>query len=172
MQTTVTKEKPITKDSYIFTVTAAARILGIDKYSIESVRFSEILNKFIVQFEDSDPLLGGQQKFLTKQNFYRDFANSRRERRHQILVKRTNQPLTFSATSSKDMMASRYVLELTPSTITCNCKDQEVQRNLKLPQQCCKHSYALMELLGMQTLSLIAYRKDKVYQNIVDNLEF
>jgi hypothetical protein len=167
-----TTEKIQTKENYIYTISAASRILKIDKYSIESVTFSSVINKFIIQFVDSDPILGGQTRFLTIKDFLNDFANSRRDRRHQILVQKTDSPIIFAATSSKDMMQSRYRLTLLPTSIVCNCKDQEIQRELGLSRQCCKHSYALMEFLGMKTLSLNAYQNNKIYNNIVSNLEF
>lgn len=89
--------------------------------------------------------------FFSRKNFKKHFAAWRKEKGKSVAVEFDYFTGLFSAISERNFM-DRYTLDLFPERITCNCKDQETQKEIGIKTPMCKHSYAVLNYLGFSSL--------------------
>jgi hypothetical protein len=134
----------VTKSNLIYSIAAAARILGKKIFEVRHMPFVVLVRGL---------LANGQKfcRFVSKQAFRDHFANRRKEeaKKIDIMVDPHNQN-QFSAISNQS--SSIYKLEAQADRITCTCEDYRNQRNI-LKGGICKHGYAVLFHLGFNSLS-------------------
>ena len=127
----------------IFSTVNVARALGINKALIQCIWQSG--KDAIVQ------LLDGSELHVKKYDALVAMSQIRRERSRALTVTKhlTNTNGFTVRNESKD---SCYRLELTDNALSCECQDYQNLKEELGSKVCCKHGYAVLNLLGYSTL--------------------
>lgn len=132
-----------TADKLIFSSVNVARALGINKDLIQCIWES---GKDAIS-----QLLDGSELPVKKYDAMVAMSQIRKERSRALMV---TQHLTNanSFTVRNETKDSYYRLELSDKSLTCECQDYQNLRDKLGDKVCCKHGYAVLNLLGHATL--------------------
>ena len=128
----------------IYTKSNAARTLGQVYSRIQWVQeFWRVINVYVK---------GCSPKFVSKAAFKRAFVELRKESATSVRVKRLGADSRHFQALGKEEI---YDLTLESNAVTCTCQDytNQVQYLNPTSLKCCKHGYAVLNLLGFSSLS-------------------
>lgn len=129
----------------IFSLASVSRIANVPTHLID--RF-EIWEKVVfVVFQKGHRL---SPQFLSKKEFFTSFVDARKAKSRSIVITKNafNEGL-YTARNTTN--GHTYQLTCTDNNIACQCKDYKDQIDL-MGRGCCKHGYALLNLLGFTSL--------------------
>lgn len=128
-------------ENYIFTRSAAERILELPAFSIQQIKVysNAILAK------------NKQQHLYTMERewFLHDFAQSRINKAFKLKVEKTNYSNLYRVTNPENK--HQYPVRLISEKVECKCRDYQKQQEI-LGKGCCKHGYAVLNSLGYKHL--------------------
>ncbi len=134
----------ITRENLIYSASAAARILGII-YGQSRIVVREWFSVIWVWVP------GHRPRFMSKAAFKKHFVERRKAAARSLRV--TQHLMDRSAfTVRNEDKGSTYIVQAVPAGLICECEDYRNQMQF-LGQGCCKHSYAVLNHLGFNSLS-------------------
>lgn len=132
----------INKTNFIYSKSAAARILGVEVNAI--ARFEKWKGIYFVQVKGKRPT------FIPYRAFKENFVTSRIERSKFLYVAPVNDGHFRVVNPKKD---TAYSVWLFADGLDCECEDYKNQIAIFKGQGCCKHGYAVLTWLGYGRLS-------------------
>ena len=120
----------------LFNASSTRRILGLASNTQVKI---EVWDKVIWVW-----VKGQRPTFVSKKKYYAEFARFRKEGGQQVKVYFAN---GYKAEGAKET----YNLHPQDTFIDCNCMDMQQQKEI-WGKGCCKHSYALLGMLGYNSL--------------------
>jgi hypothetical protein len=145
----------ITRENLIYSASAAARILGII-YGHSRIVVREWCAVIWVWVP------GHRPRFMSKAAFKRHFVERRKAAARALRVtQHIMNPTAF--TVRNEAKGSTYTVQTVPAGLVCQCEDYRNQVQF-LGHGCCKHSYAVLNHLGFNSLSsyLSAEKSDPI----------
>jgi hypothetical protein len=134
----------VTRENLVYSASAAARILGIVQ-SHSPIMVKEWVSVIWVWVP------GYRPRFLSKAAFKKHFVERRKAAARTLLVTQHIMDDT-SFTVRNEAKDSIYTVQKFPSSLMCDCEDYRNQVQF-LGRGCCKHSYAVLNHLGFNSLS-------------------
>lgn len=140
---TITRYIPTTLETKLYTLTRAAKILGIKTSQIE----------FIYPMTDGCLIgLWNDSIFIKKVEFVKLLGLERKARSRQLVVT----PNAFNDntyTVRNEGKNTAYRVETYQESISCTCQDyQNLTRDFNTSKVLCKHGYAVLNTLGFASL--------------------
>ena len=128
-------------DKLIYTRKAASRLLKVE---YEAIEFVYVADNFVLVG------LYNTSVKLDKAEFTTLFVNDRKARSKSLTVtKKVNSSINYTVRNEDN--GHRYSLKLYPDSVHCQCADYQKQIEA-IGKGCCKHSYALLNQLGYNSL--------------------
>jgi hypothetical protein len=131
----------INKVNFVYSKSAAARILDVKPYQV--VRFEIWAYVCFVQIRGQRPT------FISKKVFRQDFVDGRIERSRSLQVAQVNEEHFRVVNGRKGTAYSVYLFE---DGLDCECEDYKNQITIFNGRACCKHNYAVLRWLGYNRL--------------------
>ncbi len=127
----------------LYSLSAAARILGVPPHQVGRL---EVWPNVVFC------VVSGRARFMSKQAFRTEFAEFRKRSSLEIRVKQWASDQTrFTATNPQNQ--HQHSLRVYPDHVACNCDDYARQVQLLGSRQVmCKHGYAVLRELGLDSL--------------------
>lgn len=125
----------------VYSAAAVRRMLGLTDDAIVEVR--EFFKVIWVWVKGSRP------RFISKQAFKQHFVDRRKAEAKVLTVQKAFMPNTFHVLNKKSR--TEYTIQCFTGGIICNCEDFRNQSQF-FGRACCKHGYAVLELLGFGSL--------------------
>lgn len=132
----------INKTNFIYSKSAAARILEVDYNRIE--QFEIWAYVCVVKVRGEKP------KFISKKVFRQHFVDIRIERSRFLCTSQVNQEHFRVVNPRKSTAYSVYLFD---DGLDCECEDYKNQVMMFNGRACCKHNYAVLTWLGYNRLS-------------------
>jgi hypothetical protein len=131
----------INPKNFVYSAAAVARMLGVKPGMVKKVEvwFNCI---FVI-------VAGRRPRFWKKSSFKNHFVDWRKEQAEFYDVVRTSDR-EFLVTNSK--RSSCYHVDALQKAIVCECDDYQNQQKF-FKTGCCKHGYAVLEVLGFARIS-------------------
>ena len=131
----------INKTNFLYSKSAAARILEVKPYQIE--RFEIWAYVCFVHVKGQRPT------FIGKKAFRQHFVDWRIERSRSLCTAQVNQEHFRVVNPKKNTAYSVYLFE---DGLDCECEDYKNQIMIFNGKACCKHNYAVLAWLGYNRL--------------------
>ena len=146
------QQKAIQYEKFVFSDSAAARILDIDAFKVLHV---------IKGINETHNVCTIDHKVYQVPNseFYRNFVFSRQQRSKQLSAQATAYSNVWIVTNPKNR--KRYPVRATADSIECKCRDYQKQQEI-LGKGCCKHGYRILNYLGYQDLKAYMNRNSAI----------
>lgn len=153
----------IHSEDYIYNKSAVARMLNVAQNAVTRIEKWPVNShsKFSILFII---VKGRRPRFWKKLDFLCHFADWRRSQSKELVVDRL-MPNVFAVINEKKK--SKYVINIKPDSITCNCEDYKNQVKFLAKAGVCKHGYSVLKSLGFSKLS--EYIKSNGYQQGLDS---
>jgi hypothetical protein len=135
----------VTRENLVYSASAAARILGI-VHGHSPIVVREWFSVIWVWVP------GYRPRFLSKAAFKRHFVERRKAAARALLVTQRIMDDDAAFTVRNEAKDSTYTVQKVPSGLICDCEDYRNQVQF-LGRGCCKHSYAVLNHLGFNSLS-------------------
>ena len=132
----------IDKTNFVYSKTAAARILDVEVNTI--AKFEKWQKVYFVQIRGQRPT------FIPYSAFKENFVTSRMERSKSLYVAPVNDEHFRVVNPKKDTV---YSVWLFADGLDCECEDYKNQIAILKGKGCCKHGYAVLTWLGYGRLS-------------------
>jgi len=162
---TIQRREMTKNDRYIYTMSRAARLLGVKESAIE----------FVYNCGDGQVLIGlfNDSIYLTEREFKVSYGQERKERSQGMKVtKRLDNDFSYTARNEDKQTA--YKIDCFTDHIRCNCPDFEISTQvMNTNKVCCKHGYAVLGMLGFASLNdYVKAQKEKTnIKDIISNLD-
>ncbi|PSB06070.1 hypothetical protein C7B62_23770 [Pleurocapsa sp. CCALA 161] len=131
----------INKSNFVYSKSAAARILNVKPYEI--VRFEVWYKVCFVKVKGQRPT------FISKKAFKQHFVDWRIEQSRSLCTAQVNQEHFRVINPRKSTAYSVYLFE---DGLDCECEDYKNQVLIFNGKACCKHNYAVLTWLGYNRL--------------------
>jgi hypothetical protein len=153
----------IHSEDYIYNKSAVARMLNVAQNAVTRIEKWPVNShsKFSILFII---VKGRRPRFWKKLDFLCHFADWRRSQSKELVVDRL-MPNVFAVINEKKK--SKYVINIKPDSITCNCEDYKNQIKFLAKAGVCKHGYSVLKSLGFSKFS--EYIKSNGYQQGLDS---
>lgn len=127
----------------LYSLSAAARILGLSAFSVHKVEEIENDLMMITDIEQN-------VRTVHKQYFLKDFVSIRQQLSRKLLIQPTQYNNIWIVTNPENK--NRYLVRAADRGIQCKCRDYQKQQSA-FGQGCCKHGYLVLKHLGYNDLS-------------------
>lgn len=144
-QVKVTRREMTSDDRYVYSMSRAAKLLGIKENQVEFVYVCGNGQVLIGLFNDSI--------YLSEREFKVSYGEERKARAVGFkITKRLDDNHSYSVRN--DVKKSVYKVSCYSNCIMCDCPDHEISRQIfKTDKVACKHIYSVLGLLGYGSLN-------------------
>ena len=131
----------INPKNFIYSISSVARMLNIPLNMVKRVeKWANCV--FVI-------VAGRRPRFWKKSSFTNHFVEWRKQQSEALKTTRLDL-YSFQVHNSKSN--STHYLDAKPTTVQCSCEDYQNQIK-HIGKGCCKHGYAVLNLLGFERLS-------------------